>query len=64
MTDFDTVTLGPDDFLVMRPRGDMPTSWLNAIVQSIPERLRDRVLIVDPTAFDVVHVHMVGKVAS
>ena len=61
MTDFDTVTLGPDDFLVLRPRPDMPAEWVTAVMQSLPERLRGRVLIVDPTAFDVVHVRTLGQ---
>lgn len=63
MTDFDSIVLGPDDFLVLRPRPDFETAWLNAVIQSIPERLRGRVLVVDPTAFDVVHVRTLGQVS-
>lgn len=58
MTGFDSVVLGPDDFLVLRPRDpDVSPALLQQWTQAIPSSLHGRVLIVDPTAFDVVHVH-------
>jgi len=55
VTDFDSVVLGPDDFLVLRPRTELAIEAAQYL--AIPDALKGRVLIVDPTAFDVVHVH-------
>lgn len=58
--DFDSVTLGPDDFLILRPRTDMPIDHLHTLAKSIPEAIRGRVLIVDRDGFDVLHFHPIG----
>lgn len=63
MTDFDSVVLGPDDFLVLRPREALTPESAYRFAEQIPEKLRGRVLIVDPTAFDVVHVHPLRDVS-
>jgi hypothetical protein len=55
---FDSVILGPGDFLILRPRTEFAARHATAL--AIPAALKGRVLVVDPAAFDVVHVHPVG----
>lgn len=60
MSDFDSIILGPDDFVILRPRRDFGADYVADLASRLPEGLRGRVLIVDPQGFDVLTFRPVG----
>lgn len=57
MSDFDSIVLGPDDFVILRSKSKMTAEYADRLQQQIPERLQGRVLVIEN--FDVFTFHPV-----